>query len=136
MYALLDCSLVIQQKHMEAALEVWRYCEDSAKYIFGDSLGDPLADEILKALNDLGEEGLTKSFIIEHLFKRNYSASKINNALANLVESQLAYCQKETTNERGRPTEKWFSSAIKRQTQSCYEENEENEENKFLLHND
>lgn len=136
LYALLDCSLVIQQKHMEAALEVWRYCEDSAKYIFGDSLGDPLADEILKALNDVGEEGLTKSFIIEHLFKRNYSASKINNALTNLVESQLAYCQKETTNEPGRPTEKWFSSTIKRQTQSCYEENEENEENKFLLHND
>lgn len=137
LYALLDCSPLIEQQHLEAALEIWRYCEDSAKYIFGDSLGDPLADDILKALNDAGEEGLIKSFIIEQLFKRNYSASKINNALLNLAESQFAYCQRENTGERGRPAERWFSKQVKPQqtNQSSYEKNEENEENKTLMHN-
>ena len=32
------------------ALAVWEYAEHSARYIFGDALGDPLADEILAAI--------------------------------------------------------------------------------------
>src|SRR5208283_2893112 len=49
-YALLDGASEIRKEHLIAALEVWRYCDDSAKYIFGDALGDPTADEILRAL--------------------------------------------------------------------------------------
>ena len=49
-YALLDCAAEIRWEHLVAALEVWRYCQDSAKHIFGDALGDPTADEILRAL--------------------------------------------------------------------------------------
>ena len=49
-YALADCSEVILRVHLEAALEVSRYCAESASYIFGERLGDPLADEILTAL--------------------------------------------------------------------------------------
>src|SRR6185295_11508058 len=45
-YALLDSSHEIRAPHMVAALAVWQYCLESARYIFGDSLGDPLADEI------------------------------------------------------------------------------------------
>ena len=35
LYALMDCSDVIQVEHLRAALAVWRYCEASAKRIFG-----------------------------------------------------------------------------------------------------
>ncbi len=45
-YATLDCSTEIGVPHLEAALAVWRYSLDSARWIFGDSLGDPTADEI------------------------------------------------------------------------------------------
>ena len=31
-------------------MAVWEYAEHSARYIFGDALGDPLADEILAAI--------------------------------------------------------------------------------------
>jgi hypothetical protein len=40
-YALLDCSERICLEHLEAGLAVWRYSVDSARWIFGDSLGDP-----------------------------------------------------------------------------------------------
>src|SRR5207245_7022236 len=49
-YALLDCTHRIDVVHLEAAMAVWAYYEESATRIFGDSLGDPVADEILIAL--------------------------------------------------------------------------------------
>src|SRR5437773_2051459 len=40
-YALLDCSRAICQEHLRAALALWQYAEASARFIFGDALGDP-----------------------------------------------------------------------------------------------
>lgn len=53
LYALQDMSYVVTPDHLTAALALWEYCESSAKYIFGERLGDPIADEILKALRDI-----------------------------------------------------------------------------------
>jgi hypothetical protein len=39
-------------KQCEAALTLWRYCDASARYIFGDLVGDPVADTILRALRN------------------------------------------------------------------------------------
>src|SRR5262249_23866853 len=39
-YALLDCSLLITQEHLNTALAVWDYAQDSAAFLFGDALGD------------------------------------------------------------------------------------------------
>jgi hypothetical protein len=50
LYALLDGAKVISTPHMLAALAAWDYCEASAQFIFGDSLGYPEADRILAAL--------------------------------------------------------------------------------------
>ena len=46
-YALLDESAIIRAEHLRAARALWKYCEDSARYIFGDSTGDRLADKVL-----------------------------------------------------------------------------------------
>jgi hypothetical protein len=50
LYAAGDMSYVVAPRHLRAALEVWRYCFDSARHLFGDRLGDPTADAILAAL--------------------------------------------------------------------------------------
>ncbi|HEX2243241.1 MAG TPA: DUF3987 domain-containing protein, partial [Gammaproteobacteria bacterium] len=50
LYALLDQSSVIQPTHLKAGLAVWEYAEASARYIFGSAVGDPVADDILRAL--------------------------------------------------------------------------------------
>jgi hypothetical protein len=50
LYAVLDGESVVRLPHLEAATAVWEYCEDSARYIFGDATGDPVADRIIEAL--------------------------------------------------------------------------------------
>lgn len=108
-YALLDCSDVIRRVHLEAALALWQYCEDSARYVFGDSLGDHLADEILSALREVSEAGLTRSQIRD-LFGRNKDADKIGSALKCLAENGLACTQKEYGPNGGRPIERWLAT--------------------------
>jgi hypothetical protein len=46
LYALLECSPAIRAEHLDAALAFWHYASESAHWVFGDSLGDPTADEI------------------------------------------------------------------------------------------
>src|ERR1019366_4837460 len=49
-YALLDHSAEVQRCHLEPALALWKYCEDSAEFIFGAPLGNQVADQIRTAL--------------------------------------------------------------------------------------
>ena len=49
-YALLDSSSEILPDHLIAAKALWDYCYDSARYIFGDRFGDPVADTIFDLL--------------------------------------------------------------------------------------
>ncbi len=46
-YALCDGSSVIQPEHLTAAMAVVDYNRASIEYVFGDALGDPIADTIL-----------------------------------------------------------------------------------------
>jgi hypothetical protein len=104
-YALLDLSQTVRCEHLEAALAVWKYCEDSARFIFGDALGDPLADEILRILRGM-EGGMTRTEI-SNCFGRNREAREITRALERLIEHGLARCEKEG-GAPGRPIERWF----------------------------
>ena len=106
-YALLDRSTEIQRQHLEAALALWKYCEDSARVIFGDVLGNHVADKILKALGD-APEGLTKSEI-NHLFGGHRSSGEVGAALQILGGRDLVEFKQEDTG--GRPVERWFASA-------------------------
>jgi len=105
-YALLDSSSVIRREHLLGALAVWEYCEASAKFIFGDSLGDPIADEILRALC-ASEQGLTRTEIRD-LFKRNRSEAEITRALNLLSQHGLASMRRIET--EGRSAERWKST--------------------------
>jgi hypothetical protein len=58
-YALIDGSSEIDVCHVEAAYAVWQYCRDSARIIFGDSLGNPIADRLLAAIRRAGPDGLS-----------------------------------------------------------------------------
>jgi hypothetical protein len=101
LYALLDCAEIIQIEHLQAALALWQYSEDSARYIFGDQTGNKTADLIYAAL--LGaEDGLSKTQIRD-LLQRNASASQVNIALKLLIELGRVTIIKEETD--GRPRE-------------------------------
>lgn len=102
-YALLDRSPVIKTEHLGAALAVWEYCENSARFVFGGIVGDPLADTILAELRDR-PEGSDRTAIAA-LFSRNQNAAAINQALNSLQRQGLAMKGKLVTG--GRPREVW-----------------------------
>jgi hypothetical protein len=107
-YALLDCSTSIKPEHHHAALELWYYCERSARWIFSTSTGDPRADRILFALRMAGDTGMTRKQILDDVFQRNVSGNVLAGALESLHRSGLAACRKETTG--GKPRELWFAN--------------------------
>ena len=98
-YAALDFDNKIRVPHLKAALALWQYCEDSARYIFGQTLGHPLADSILSLLK-ANPAGLTRTELHERL-SRNKSAAQLDLALRMLVEQQLISA--ETRQTGGRP---------------------------------
>jgi predicted ArsR family transcriptional regulator len=103
----LDLSEDVKVAHILAALAVWQYCEQSAYLIFGDKTGDRLADELLEALKDVGEEGMTRRDIHD-FFGRNQKSVRIGSVLRDLERQGLAHMEKVKTDGPGRPTERWF----------------------------
>ena len=69
-YALLDGAEHIDTPHLLAALAVWQYCDATARYVFGASTGDRIADEIMRRLQLAGDGGLTRTEIRD-LFGRH-----------------------------------------------------------------
>ncbi len=104
-YALLDRSATIRPEHLKAALAVWEYCEASVRYIFGDKIGDPVADTILNALR-ASPMGLTRTEI-SALFSGHRDRQGIDLALSTLAHQDLAKAIREDTG--GRPAEKWVA---------------------------
>ncbi|HEY4001860.1 MAG TPA: hypothetical protein VGO93_23500 [Candidatus Xenobia bacterium] len=98
---------MIRRPHLEAALEVWRYCDESAACIYGDSLGDPVADTILRALRQKGEAGMTRTEITE-LLQKNQKAAQIDRALALLEQFGRARSMTVSAS-KGRPTTRWIA---------------------------
>ena len=92
-YAILDTSTEVKMQHLRAALAIWKYADDSAKYLFAQaSEEDPVADKILEFLKDK-PEGLTQTDI-SSLFNRNKTAKQIKFALEKLsANGAIMYTQ-------------------------------------------
>ncbi len=103
-YALLDESSEIRAEHLIASLAVWEYAELSCRYIFGNAIGDDVADGILRGLQG-APMGMTRT-AISGLFNRHVSAVRIDAALAILVNHNRAYAKRSETD--GRTVEIWF----------------------------
>ena len=106
LYALLDLSDTIRLEHLSAGLALWAYCEDSAKYIFGETLGDPLADEIKRVLDD-EPKGMTQTELSNY-FKRHKKSEQLNRALNILIARGMVFKVGEET--AGRTSHRYFSS--------------------------
>lgn len=101
LYALADKATQIDVPHLQAASELWAYSERTLEYIFGDSVGDPIADTIRHALS----AGALSRTEISALFGRNVLSRRIDAALTLLVHHHIALPRREQTD--GRASEIW-----------------------------
>lgn len=99
MYALLDAAPAVDVAHLDAAWALWRYCRASAGYLFGDALGDPIADRIDAALRD-HPAGLGRTEL-SALFGRHVRSRQLDSALELLTEHKRITTHREDT--AGRP---------------------------------
>ena len=105
LYALLDCAPQIGLRHLEAALAFWAYASGSAHWVFGDSLGDPTADEIWE-MAKLHPTGVTRTQVSD-LFSRNKKAREIDRALSALVDAGRLERGEQRSAGAGRPAAVW-----------------------------
>jgi len=117
-YALLDEAEEIERPHLEAALALWGFSEASARYIFGEALGDPVADALLTALR-AQPQGLTDTEINSGVFGRNRPSSEITRAKNELQARRLIYSVSEATG--GRSAQRWLASSTTKQTNETNE---------------
>jgi hypothetical protein len=109
LYALLDQSPIVEVEHLEAALAVFRYVEESVTRIFGDHLASPIADRLLSALRRASPDGLTRQFIIENVFQRNVKARDLDETLGDLTGTGQVRVEVDKATG-GRPKETWFAT--------------------------
>ena len=109
LYALLDCSQTIEPAHLDAALALWSYAENSARWIFGDALGDPTADEIFAQVTG-HSDGMSRTEIRD-VFSRNKRAKEIDRALG-LLERAGRLERIKGTAGSGRPIEVWRPRSV------------------------
>jgi hypothetical protein len=102
-YALADRSPLIQAVHLQAALALWKYAEASARYVFGETSGNRVAERIKGALMQ-SDKGLTRTEI-NAVLGGNVAAGSIDDALRVLDGMQQidAYQEIKSPGEKGRP---------------------------------
>ena len=104
-YALADGLDVIEVKHLHAGYAVWRYCEASARLIFGEEeQADALTSEVCRLVH--ARPGVTKTDLI-NAFNRNVSAKEITRALVTLHGKGKVVCCVDKSGT-GRPPERWY----------------------------
>jgi hypothetical protein len=99
LYACLDRSWTIEPAHLQTALALWKYTEQSVFYIFGDVI-DPTEKHILDALKT-GPKTATE---IYKSFSNNITKEKLQSAISNLVSTNKAFFKDEPTGGRRKRT--------------------------------
>jgi hypothetical protein len=107
-YAALDRSATVKIDHLLAALSLWEYAKQSTHLIFQGKTGDEIADEILHALQEAGDQGMSRTDLVNH-FNRNIKASRIRAALTQLQRDGWARCEKIRGDRSGPPEERWYA---------------------------
>jgi hypothetical protein len=96
-YSLLDGQEQITKAHLQAALVMWRYAQDSALYIFGDKAIDPLEEKVLEAL----KQGPLTGTELSAALNRHVPRERLQPLLQQLEAQQRINIQKQKN--PGRP---------------------------------
>lgn len=100
-YALMEGSRVIDVPHLRAARAVWAYSEGTVAYVYGDAMGDDVADRMLTELRRAGAQGIDGAGM-SAVFGRHVTAKRLDLARQRLVARGLAHVITEQTGGRPR----------------------------------
>lgn len=104
-YALLDTSEHIEQRHLRSAMAIWWYCWDSIAKIFGDTDAGSLQSKICDLIRSAGSDGLPRGELTR-LLRHIARAAEIAEALTSLEAANTIRTARVVT--AGRPMERWF----------------------------
>ncbi len=104
-FALADCASSIAPAHLRAALELWSYCERTARWLAGDQTGDSVADKVLDLLRQTPGEWVRRSDVRRVVLNNRGSRAALDLPLGRLLRWGLAERRREKT--AGRPVEFW-----------------------------
>jgi hypothetical protein len=102
-YALLDGSSVITADHLRSAVELWWFCEQSARRVFGGVSTNGIAERMYGFLQAHGRSTRTE---VSRSVAHNIEKSLIDGALASLMKSRRIVC--ETVVTGGRPADMYW----------------------------
>jgi hypothetical protein len=105
-FAVADCSPIIELEHLQASWALWEYCHATIEYVFGSFIGDPDADWLYRLLLE-HRAGLSKTEIFRAK-SGNLSKARLERAASILMERGLV----QTRKQRGKrkPTEILFAN--------------------------
>jgi len=106
LYALLDGTGEVQVTHLNAAMALWRYAEDTWRLVYADSTPlTPLAARLLKAIEDAAADGCSRTTLREAAGSNDIPAGAITAELNALAASGLVH--REQVKTAGRSKEIW-----------------------------
>jgi hypothetical protein len=107
-FAITDEVQDIRPQHLKAALAVVDFCQNSARWIFGQATGNKLANNILWQLRR-NPSGLTRDQIYSEVCYRNTPKTQIERALAILAQNSLASMSLER-DQQNNCSERWSAT--------------------------
>jgi hypothetical protein len=111
-YALLDGAAGIDTVHIDAAWALWSYSRASAAYIWGDAVGDQIADALLAAIRRAGPEGMDLTTPSAE-FSRKVPAKRLAAARAELEAAGFIETVQESTDGRPRTVSRVIAKEAK-----------------------
>lgn len=100
-YAILDQCSEIRVHHLDSALAVWTYCEETARTLFGEGVQDKKTAKLVDAL-DGAFDGLNRQQIIRQVFKNHITKAELDRVLdAAKTTGQIVYTAKSSTCTNG-----------------------------------
>jgi hypothetical protein len=101
-YAVTDGETEIRQRHIDAALSLWRYCRASAAWALGGRASDSLEERLLELISGAGPAGLSLSQQSASL-GRNVPAGRLAAARRFLEDRGMVETVPVATGRPGRP---------------------------------
>lgn len=102
LHALIDGSEHIEPVHLDAAYALWLYSQDTVLHIYGDTVGDKVADNLLRHLRKAGTDGMTGREVSK-AFSGHLSADALR-AAADYLSTLGLIEVFEVTGNGGRPS--------------------------------